>query len=503
MIYSLALNILKPITLLVIIVVLVVGCTKELLTDELPSEHNSVMLSVSTRAGERNAGSGNESTIKTLRLLVFNSGGAQVANSYYEGASLADLEVGGGKYTVTERLPRDLGPIKVCLIANEPSSWNLGRTTGKVSYVILNNLIIRYDLDFDFIGNNGNNDDLNLYISPDDYFLMYVETAVNFVAGDVSLTEELKLKRTMAKVTLTLGYDRLLDVDYDSGEDFVLKSVSIQNQPIYSHFFAKVYDNDALFSTAYQSLEYDATSKTTQPVVFYIPEYYLSVEAFDSQLFTYIEILGEYTSGGVKIPIVYKIPLGEEVQNIYKDNSYVPIITDYSIVRNHHYIVDGKITKLGEKEGVQAKISIAPWQDGGKVDVDDNAPYLNVSDIALNQIVFSSVPDVSSKIFFWSNQPQNLITLTPISTVYYDSSDLEMNVSGFPSDNLPVIDTNMIKYSTEINADYFFENNGHVVIDVKLPSSIMWSKFVVTFQIQAGNLKRKVALTYITGVIIT
>lgn len=482
---------------------LVVGCTKEPLTDELPSENNSVMLSLSTRASEKNVGSGNESTIQTLRMMIFNSGGVQIANSYYEGVSLEGLKGDGGIYTVTERLPRDLGQIKVCLIANEPSSWDLGRTTNKVSYTVLSNLTIRYDRDFDFIGNNGNNDDLNLHISPDDYFLMYVETAVRFVAGDVSLTEVLPLKRTVAKVSLTLRYDRLLDVDYDSGEDFALKSVSIQNQPIYSYFFTKMYDDDALFSTAYQSLEYDPINKATRTVVFYIPEYYLSAETFNTGLFTYIEVLGELTAGGVKTSVVYKIPLGEGVQKVYADNSYVPTISDYTIVRNHHYVVDGRITKLGEKEGIQAKISIAPWLDGGKVDVEDGAPYLNVSDIALNQTVYSSVPDVSDKVFFWSNQPQSLITLTPTNTVYYDSSGLEVDVSGFPADKLPLIDANMIKYSTEINGSNFFENNGHVVIDVKLPSDIRWNKLVVTFQILAGNLKRQVTLTYITGTIST
>lgn len=493
----------KTLLLVVIIVMSVVGCTKELLTDELPSEYNGVMLSLFTRANERNAGSGNESTIKTLRLMVFNSGGVQIANSYYEGASLEGLKGDGEIYTVTERLPRDLGQVKVCLIANEPSSWDLGRTINKVSYTVLNNLTIRYDRDFDFIGNNSNNDDLNLHISPDDYFLMYVETAVSFVAGDVSLTEVLPLKRTVAKVSLTLSYDRLLDVDYDNGEDFALKSVSIQNQPIYSYFFGRMYDGDALFSTAYQSLEYDPTNKATRTVAFYIPEYYLSAESFNTRLYTYIEVLGEYTTGGVRIPVVYKIPLGEGVQKMYTDGSYVPIISDYSIVRNHHYIVDGKVTKLGEKEGFQAKISIAPWVDGGNVDVDDSAPYLNVSDIVLNQTVYSSVPDVSNKIFFWSNQPQNLITITPVNTVYYDSGGLEVNVSGFPADLLPLISVNLIKYSTEINGSNFFENNGHVIIDVKLPSYIMWNKLVVTFQIQAGNLKRHVTLTYITGTIST
>lgn len=482
-------------------VIWVVGCTNELLTDELPSNTNSVILSLNTRADLNNAGSGNESVIKTLRLMVFNSVGVQVANSYYEGTSLDDLKGDGGIYTVTERLPRDLGQVKVCLIANEPISWDLGRTANKVTYTVLNNLTIRYDRDYDFINNNGNSDDLNLYISPDDYFLMYAETAVNFVAGDVSLAEVLALKRTVSKVTLTLRYDRLLDVDYDNGEDFVLKSVSIQNQPVFSNFFAKVYNNDEYLSTAYQPLVYDPVDKITKAVVFYIPEYYLSAGAFNTKLFTYIEVLGEYIAGNTKVPVLYKIPLGEGVQKIYMDDSYSPTINDYSIVRNHHYVVDGRVTKLGEKEGIQAKISIAPWVDGGKVDVEDGAPYLNVSDITLEQTVYSSVPDVSNSIFYWSNQPQNLIMLTPVKTVFYDSNGLEVNISGYPVEYLPQLDVSLVKYSLVVNSDGFFENNGHVTIHVKFPSDILWKKLMVTFHIQAGNLKRQVTITYITGTI--
>lgn len=485
--------------ILVMMVLCITGCTNEFLSDEQLAGREKVILSLTTRADNTTTGSGNETVVNTLRLMIFNSSGAQIANSYYDKTLLDELRSSDGKtFTLTERLPRDAGQIKICLIANEPLNWNLGRTAGQLSYNVLTNMTVHYLNDFDFINNNGNVDDLNLYISPTDYFLMYAETAVNFVAGDMSIADVLPLKRTAAKVTLTLGYDGLTDVDYDNGEDFEVKSVSIQNQPIYSHLFAAAYDNDECFSTAYQSLEYDKVTKVTQPVVFYIPEYYLSSEAYSSNLFTYIEVLGEYTSGGVKMPITYKIPLGDGVQKIYTESNYTPSIGDYSVVRNHHYVVNARITKLGEKDGLQAQISIIPWADGGNVDVDASAPYLNVSDITQERTVFSAVPDINDKIFFWTNQPQSLIVLTPVTATYYDAGGSTMDISGLAQEFLPVIDVNMIKYSIPVNGNNFFENNGHVDVNVHLPATVVWSKLVLSFQVKAGNLKRLITITYRT-----
>ncbi len=475
----------------------IVGCTREMSQDEPFTGNDNIMLSLSTRTGDIDTGSGNENIIKTLRLMVFNSSGIQIANSFYEETLLEELKNSDGKtFTLTERLPHNLGQIKVCLIANEPQSWDLGSMVSKISYTILCNLTIHYFREFDFISNNGNMNDLNLHISPNDYFLMYTETAVNFIAGNVSIAEVLPLKRTVAKVTLTLGHDRLNDVDYDNGEDFTLKSVSIQNQPIYSHLFAAEYNNDEFFSTAYQSLEYNPNTKITQPVTFYIPEYYLSAVAFKNNLFSYIEVLGEYTTGGIKTPIIYKIPLGEEVQKIYTETNYTPSINDYNVVRNHHYVVNGRITRLGEKDGLQVRISIIPWTNGDNIDINTPSPYLNVSEIALDKNISLTVPDISDKIFFWTNQPQDQITLIPGTITYYDMDGLPMDVSSLPEESRPIIDMDIIKYSVSGNGNNFFENNGHIAVNVHLPVTIAWKKLVLAFHVKAGNLKRSITITY-------
>lgn len=481
----------------------IIGCTAEFLQEDKPvTERDNAVLSLSTRIGDITAGSGNENIVKTLRLMVFNSAGAQIANTYYEETLLEELKNGDGKtFTLTQRLPRDLGQINVCLIANEPQSWDLGRTTDKVSYIVLQNLTIHYLQNFDFINNNGNVDDLNLYVSPDDYFLMYVETATNFIAGNMSITDVLQLKRTAAKVTLVLGYDRLSDVNYDNGEDFELKSVSIQNQPLYSFLFGATYDSDEFFSSAYQVLVYKQDTKVTEPVSFYIPEHYLSENAFNSNLKTYIEVLGEYTTGGIKVPVIYKIPLGEGVQKIYTMPNYTPSIEDYTIVRNHHYTVNGKITRLGEKDGLQAQISILPWVDGGNIEVDTPAPYLNVSDIALKRTISSAEPDISDKIFFWTNQPQDQLTFTPATVTYYEADGLPLDLSGLSPELLPLVGMDMVKYSVSGNPGNFFENNGHVTVNVHLPQTILWRKLVLTFHVKAGNLKRLIRITYHTETI--
>lgn len=478
---------------------LVVGCTGELSTDELPAEHSGVMLSLTTRAGENINSSGNESVVKTLRLMIFNSEGIQIKNAYYGETSLEGLKTAVGTFTVATRLPRDLGQIKVCLIANEPDSWDLGSTTNKVSYTALSNLTIHYSRDFDFIGNNGNNDDLNLYLPPANYFLMVAETTLRFTAGDTAVAGVLPLYRTVAKVTLALAYDKVQGVDYDNGETFVLKSAFIQNQPIYSHLLAKAYSNDEFFPTAGKPLVYDADTKSTRPVMFYLPEHYLSAEAFESNLNTFIELLGEYTTtGGLKIPIIYRIPLGEGAQKIVTGNGYTPVIDDYSVVRNHHYVVNGRITKLGEKEGIQAKVSILPWKDGGEIEIEDRAPYLNVSEIALERTALAAGQEVSDKLFFWSNQPQEQIVHKVVATTFYDRDGLETDIFALPPMYHPLIEVEMIKYAASGSSTNFFENNGHIAVNVQLPAIIGWSKLIVTFYVKAGSLKRQIMITYTT-----
>lgn len=481
-------------------VMLVVGCTGELLGDKLPIEHSEVMLSLTTRAGEDINASENESVVKTLRLMIFNSEGIQIKNAFYGETSLEGLNTKGGTFTATARLQRDLGQIKVCLIANEPDSWKLGRTDSKVSYAVLSNLTIHYSRDFDFIDNNGNSDDLNLYISPTDHFLMYAETTFYFTAGNTMVAGVLPLYRTAAKVTLTLAYDRLQGVDYDNGEDFVVKSAFIQNQPIYSHLLAGAYENDEFFPAAGKPLVYDLETKVTHPVTFYIPEYYLSAEAFGSELNTFIELLGEYTTaGGLKVPIVYKIPLGEGAQKIVSDGDYIPTIDDYSVVRNHHYAVNGRITKLGKKEGVQAKISILPWKAGADIEVDTHAPYLNVSEIALKQTILAVDRNVSNKVFFWSNQPHEQIALGAVATTFYDQNGLKIDIYALPAMYHPLISVEMIRYAAS-DSPNSVENNGHIAVNVQLPAVIGWSKFIVAFYVKAGNLKRHITITYSTPI---
>ena len=489
--------------ILILPVVLIASCTNDIASENELTDANSAVLTILTRTGNNDdPGLESERIVKKLRMIVFNSSGNQVGTFYYSGTELENaLKTNGGTYSITERFPKNLGQMRVCLIANEPASWNLGRPGG-ITYGLLENKMISYTDDYDFINNNNNSDDLNLYISANDYFLMNAEKTVNFGSGNITLGYELPLERTVAKVTVAFSYDQIVGVNFDNGDSFLLKNVSIQNQPIYSHLYNKEYSSDTYFPTSYKNIVSNngtGTKITTDSIVFYIPEHYLSDDAFNADLYTYIEVLAEHVSGGVAMPVTYRIPLGEGVQNIFDDAAYSPQKADYSIVRNHHYIVNGTITKLGEKDGVQANVQIQSWKTGDNIVINKPTPYLNVSDINLQREVSVLQPAVKDQIYFWSNQPQDSITVENITAKCYNANgdqigDLAYFLGLSPNNSLNI---QKISYLPTTNAKVFFENNGYV--DVDLNSQHMPSgRLEVTFYLRAGNLKRKINITYKT-----
>lgn len=488
---------------------LLIGCSEE---DGIePSEFDTAKLMIVTKAGGDDPGEEKERLVKTLRLMIFDASGDFIKSFYYSGADLENaLKVEGGVYTITERLQKNLGPIKIVLVANEPSTWGL---SGGITYSQLKDLKIQYDDGhFNFIGSNGVYNDMNLYVSPDDYFLMFTETSVHFGTGNVEIFDALELERTAAKVTLVLQYNDFVPLD----ETFVLKRVAIHNQPIYSLLAGQVYNNDdELLPTSYVPFSMLRSAAgyihETRPIVFYIPEYYLSQEAFASDVYTYIEVVGEYTRSGSNLPVIvtYRIPLGEGVQRIFDaspGNPYIPQRSDYTIQRNHHYIVNGVLSKLGEIDGIQIEIAVKGWEDGGTIDVDNPAPYLNVSEIALERYISQNRLNFNDSIFFWSNQPMDDISLELIGCDVITQSGTVRPFNTLFGLEGSSYDVNMKKYAS--GSTGFYQNNGYVMVNLNVDAydflqGLLFQRIDLMFYVRAGNLKRRITVSYYREIPVT
>lgn len=482
------------------------GCAKE--SEIAPSDvaEELATLSVSTRTGETDAHIAEaESTVKTLRLMVFNSSGDQVFNKQYAaGAGNPEdiLKAPGGVYHILERLPKNIGAIKICLIANERSRWNLGRTTNKVTYALLKAKVIDFGADYADLVNSGNN---NLDVVPGDgNFVMFAETSETFGENGASIVAPVPLIRTVAKVTLNLVFDlsNIVGLDYAAGDNLTFQHASIQHQPLESYLNGTTaYVEDVFMPTSPQPLHAVNTLGTRyeiDPVVFYIPEHLLSEASYAGGTHTYIQLAATYTTAlGVSMQVSYRVPLGNGMQKLFTDANYLPTKTDYTISRNTHYMVNGTVNKIGEQDGVQLNLSIQAW-DEVEIDAAKFEPYLNVSDLYLNLAYADFTVNQSDRLYFWSNMPQAELSVEEVLYTVYDGNP---STGGQLLGDLATIYASavstvaMTKYAPVVNLDYV-ENNGHVDLELNVGTGIGTNWIVADFKVRAGKLRRSIRVVY-------
>lgn len=501
----------RYILLIMLLMVLLAGCAQdEYLGFGEMSEESEAILTIATRGSEVESGSTEEErVVNTLRLMVFAEDGSLVLNKQYLNVNDV-LKQEGGIYYIRERLSQSLTQLKICLVANERSRWRLGRAAndpdGPITYTRLKAKYIDYNGDYDdFV--NASLESLDIYPGNGN-FVMFGETTTAFGPAGATLTQPIGLVRLVAKVTMTLTYDlaQIENLSVVAGETFKLNYAYIKNQPVESYVTSKPYvsENEIFLLTSSKTLDVnkDAISATlyrTVPIVFYIPEYYLSATGFASDMFTSISVVGTYSPGaGIELPISYTIPLGEGVQQIFKNSSYQPVANDYSIIRNHHYMVDGKIKRLGEFDGVKLQLSIAEWSTGDTITIDRPAPYLNVSEIYSNfnlEADDEAFTDMrTDRIYFWTNQPKDEIEVENFSCNVYDNANLLL---GDITQYYPDVDVAWTLYKNGSNEAGFFENNGYVGIGLAFNGTEMNSNRIeCTFRLRSGNLRRNVVINY-------
>ena len=489
--------------------ILLSGCMQEELPDTEMNEGDKAVLSLMTRVGGTGtAESDEERIVNTLRLMVFNQSGVLAYNKLYTDVNNI-LKEKDGIFYIRERLPKTLENIKICLIANECLSWDLndGKNEygGVLTYTQLKDKYIDFSRDYDHFFSESM-DNMDIY-QGNGNFVMFAEASTPFGQGGETVDVPLALVRMVAKVTMSLSFDltAISGVNYEAGDRLVLNYASIINQPLESYLTPKTYqlEESIFLSTSTKQLntvKEASTAYTTQPVTFYIPEHLLSEVSFGEKDYTYIQIVGTYISaGGVDMLVSYKVPLGNGVQKIFSNASYTPVAKDYNIERNHHYIVNGKITKLGEFDGLELKLSIVDWGKGEDIEVERPAPYLNVSEIdwgvglAADDAIFVDAVRTDN-VFFWTNQPNESIRIEEVEwNVYKADGQLVADLM----DVYPDAPVSCMLYKYTAGGDYFFENNGYVKLDFSLPGFDMIDhRIECSFKICAGSLKRRVKVVY-------
>lgn len=464
--------------------------------------NNEIELSISVQLLNNVRSSDSEKSVHLLRLMAFNQGGNLIINKSFNDASDALSQV-NGLYRILERIPRNSGVVKVCLIANEPSRWRLNRPDndpdGPVTYTRLKNKTIDYEQDYPVVSGSGPSLDIDINRQG---VVMFAEKEI-FVGNDgESKNVSLDLCRMIAKVTLSLSYNiqNIAGVDFASGDTFMLHYATIGHQPAHSYLTQREYDSDVypLLSSAHRVLQADVMPDGeihSVPVVFYIPEHILSEACFINKYFTYLNVVGEYIPAlGPSVITRYQIPIGDGLQKKYTDPAYITIKSDYAISRNHHYFIDGKIRTLGEKDGFHVNLQIKPWNEDAYFDIETQSPFLHVSDIFLNKGILSVSSEYADQISYWSNQPQDDIRIDQIITKCYDAFG---NYTGDLADNqTPGTELMITKVPSAL------PGSGYIDLKLKV-GNVFWNSLEVSFYIKAGGLNRRITVLYSMGNIVS
>ena len=456
------------------------GCSDEhVLTNQLPEEE-VYTLKLTFRAGDATEnGSVAENNIVSIRLIAYEyissaqPLGVQIKNVYYVAS---DIAVGNDVYQATIDIPKGKA-IQILAIANEMPAWNLGNANMTVTEL--------YEKNIDYRGNGQS----QLDIKPP--FPMLGKSVV--VNSTDIVIPEIRLVRTVAKVSLRLKctYGEVQNLN---GDQIVINSVSIMKLPRDPFLGEGILfynaSEGALESTVMKTfrptyLQNPGTGENTgfitQPgdeLVFYIPEHIIS----DVHNYTYIQINGERIKGGASVSISYNIVVGEEVGKYYEkgETFWAADMTkeELSIIRNTHYMFDATILTVGTLNSMEVFVRIENWIDGGVVDGNiPQGPYLNVSNLTV-----SVGPASNRLIYFWSNQPEELI--------YVEESGILPSGEKFKVNDL---------LSTEI----LFTGSDMPVtgtLSIKLPGGFSGENGTYKIYLNAGGLKREVKVIVNSGI---
>lgn len=482
----------------IIALILLLGlnsCASEMIQEE-SSPNVTLMLNTNLNSlGYMQTSEVNESSIKTLRVLVYEAFGSGETVVYGNriGTSSLTNNLPGGENPVLKVEFKKCNQAAAFLIANEDPSWNLA--TEFIPAQQLKELAVTYG---------------STVSAP---FKMYEETGLFSGQSDASRT--VSLIRNVARIDVELTCKAAEMTNLAAGGKLQLTQARILNMPKKSQLGQAInnYTNDKggyvdgivipfvendNYRTDYKDGVFDGfttlnNDKEAGSLTFYVPEHF--VKEIDT--YTYMTIEGKYypQGSGKAINVVYTLPIGNTIttNKINGTESFSP--ADLTIERNVQYLMKAKISKIEQISDVV--VSVQEWiPDPVSGDIEDKKISLNVSSIKTS--IAQNAPD-ATLIQFWSNQPNEQVrilasgNMTPAGSTSNESFDVNTVFENLADTEGQTQRPANLWFNDTAATDQQYKSWGHVALKLN-DNAVVSIGTIYTITLAAGSLHRTIKI---------
>lgn len=455
---------------------LTIGCTKE----NTINNNTPLGFSISTKILSEEKIDGTQ--LSNTRLIVIDKSSSYIIFNRSTSNGLTEITPGSQTYA----FELVAGDYVTYVVANESKSMK----------EILDNATKSDDLST--VSINGIFDETTIPFSEkQDFIVRKKQSSDGTPAAEVSIDGgatwqnklDISLKRTQCKVSLYLRKKTGLD-----GE-IKITNVELCNIPDKSYLIPKIYESinpqeRVVFNeTSGIILDTDVADGneelTSYKKIFdsgvIFPEKIMS-DPTDNSKATYLKI---HTTYGT-INHTYTIKLRDDLN-----------VENYDLTRNMHYKVYGTITQVGGV--ISATFELAPWKDGGTIDVEGPGGlyYLNTSNVNFiypNILYFdkdknayikntngdySSIPEYKYSYYFWTNKASSTVSITNFKSTQT------------PDEPIGITNSMLITKDEKVGDDYYVTGK----IDVNITADEIIKGFQKSYfmNIKADKIYRKLS----------
>lgn len=398
--------------LLVLLLLGLSGCSEEASYEDTTDEQTHITISTRNLANDLQIGTSDESTIQTLRAIVFEVKGStyieQIANKLYtNNVEFIKIEYKKCDY------------VRVLLIANERNEWDLGDK--QLSAEQIKNIAVSYGSSKEVV-------DIKTPI------IMFGESE-EALTGRTPTSTTIQLVRNLARVDLNISCDFQAISSQLANGKLTLKTARIERMAATTGLEKMInVDINDNFLTG-KELKFDESNflitesgfttignGADNSVTFYIPEYNIK----DVKAYSYIYITGEFTpkNSVEAIKVAYTIPIGGNIttDKILGNENFT--ISDLLVERNFLYKMKAKITSIQQINEIN--VDVLPWTDKNiNGDIETPKPAkLNISNL---YPIVDVAGNEKTLVQFWSDQPQESIRVLQQGTIKSTTETFKVN----------------------------------------------------------------------------